>query len=297
MLRALALVFVAIACSNHQTETAPEKKPTDIQDTIPTAPSKKCEWKETKRFKINTKGIVENSGMTYIDGKLYVINDSGNSSKVFSSSDFVNFDSYKIPFDNRDWEALASFNHKIYIADIGDNSADRATFDIIECDQAFSKCASSHFKYPKNKSPNAESFMINPKSGVGYVVMKDYDKHDPDIYRVNLVSKTVELIGVYKFDLVPGHLTNGFADASFSPSGDKFLITEMSGDEHTRVVECTFDLDQVKTQGELDESVKSCHVFKVDNLGQVESISYITENKMVYSSEGSSAPIVEVSCL
>lgn len=92
----------------------------------------------------------ENSGLTIFNGKLYTINDGGNSSELFE----LNSDSGKIQrkiiskFNNTDWEAVASDSTYFYIGDFGNNAGSRKELKI--------------FRLPLNPEASADPAMAIP---------------------------------------------------------------------------------------------------------------------------------------
>lgn len=76
--------------------------------------------------------LKENSGLDFFRGKLYTINDGGNTSEIFEidkkSGKILN----KIPTNlkNFDWEAIASDSTQIYVGDFGNNAGTRKDLKI-----------------------------------------------------------------------------------------------------------------------------------------------------------------------
>lgn len=74
----------------------------------------------------------ENSGLTILNGKLYTLNDGGNSAELFA----LNSDSGAIEhrvlttLKNTDWEAVAGDSMSFYIGDFGNNAGSREDLSI-----------------------------------------------------------------------------------------------------------------------------------------------------------------------
>lgn len=71
--------------------------------------------------------LKETSGLAWLDGKLYTINDSGNSSEYYEinpkNAQIIAI--HEVNFPNKDWEAITSDGEYLYIADIGNNAGSR----------------------------------------------------------------------------------------------------------------------------------------------------------------------------
>ena len=76
--------------------------------------------------------LKENSGLDFYRGKLYTMNDGGNSSAIFeidpSSGKILNTVKTELP--NHDWEAIASDSLHIYTGDFGNNAGTRQDLKI-----------------------------------------------------------------------------------------------------------------------------------------------------------------------
>ena len=76
--------------------------------------------------------LKENSGLDFFRGKLYTMNDGGNSSEIFeiNKSSGKILKTIKTGLVNTDWEAVASDSMFIYIADFGNNAGTRKDLKI-----------------------------------------------------------------------------------------------------------------------------------------------------------------------
>lgn len=86
----------------------------------------------TRIFKLDKK-LAEISGITYLENKIYAINDSGNKSEVYilDENDFDIDSSARINgAKNHDWEEICSYNNTLYIGDFGNNSGSRENLRI-----------------------------------------------------------------------------------------------------------------------------------------------------------------------
>lgn len=75
-----------------------------------------------------SRALQETSGLTCdATGNRFTINDSGNNPLLFRVDDGGKIAStYKLPFKNQDWEAVAADHDSVFIADVGNNNGKRA---------------------------------------------------------------------------------------------------------------------------------------------------------------------------
>lgn len=86
------------------------------------------------RTVILSDSLQENSGLTFFNGKLFTINDSGNAPILFEidkNKGKIN-QIFKIKQENRDWEAITCDSNHIYIGDFGNNTGTRKDLRIIK---------------------------------------------------------------------------------------------------------------------------------------------------------------------
>src|SRR5690606_41727006 len=71
--------------------------------------------------------LKENSGLSFFNGKLYTINDGGNSSEIFEiDPKYAKIkSSFQTSVKNVDWEAIASDSVSLYVGDFGNNAGTR----------------------------------------------------------------------------------------------------------------------------------------------------------------------------
>jgi len=255
-----------------------------------------CVWKEVSREYISYGKIKENSGMAFLNGVLYLHNDSGDSSRYFSGKKpYDYFDEHATSIKNTDFEAMASYKDDVAICNCG-NSWNKNSIDIDYCNVHTNNCRSHVAKFP-NGTKDIETFMIDPLTGNEFFIAKLYDRKNPDIWMLKNGEDTVKLIGTYKYNLVPGHIMKVFSDGAFSPSGNFFILTEIDGPLITTMVKCDFNLSSVESEIDLDLKVKNnCKTFKVKSISQIESLAFVNEGTFVYSSEGKNSPLITMSC-
>ena len=76
--------------------------------------------------------LKENSGLSFFNGKLYTINDGGNSSEIFEiDPKYAKIkSSFQTSVKNVDWEAIASDSVSLYVGDVGNNAGTRKDLKI-----------------------------------------------------------------------------------------------------------------------------------------------------------------------
>jgi hypothetical protein len=83
--------------------------------------------------------VAETSGLLYLGGKLWTLNDSGNTPVLFrvDSTDGHVVQQVRISnFDNVDWEDLTADAQYVYVGDFGNNNGDRRDLRILRVAQA-----------------------------------------------------------------------------------------------------------------------------------------------------------------
>ncbi len=127
--------------------------------------------------------VIESSGLarsTYARSTLFTHNDSGDTARVFaiaadgSTSAVLTLAGVAA----EDMEDVASGpGHRLWLADIGDNSRDRATISVYRFDEPETLSSRTvtatrfRFRYPDGRH-DAEAFLVNPRTGRLFVVSK-----------------------------------------------------------------------------------------------------------------------------
>lgn len=96
--------------------------------------SQQTDFLKIKKYRISylDDKIQETSGLSFLNGKLYTFNDSGNSPELFeiskTSGEILNV--LKVKGKNKDWEALTNDGTHFYIGDFGNNDGKRKDLEI-----------------------------------------------------------------------------------------------------------------------------------------------------------------------
>jgi hypothetical protein len=96
--------------------------------------SQKTDFLKIRKYRITylDEKIKETSGLSFLNGKLYTFNDSGNSPELFeldkTTGEIINI--VKINGKNKDWEALTNDGNNFYIGDFGNNGGTRRDLEI-----------------------------------------------------------------------------------------------------------------------------------------------------------------------
>ncbi|MFN8369938.1 MAG: hypothetical protein U0T83_04845 [Bacteriovoracaceae bacterium] len=290
-------------------------KPKPTPQPQPEEPSNPGGYKFGKRIGYNPSGVTENSGMVYSKTyeRMYMINDSGNGNYFFVTDMKGNLIE-KVKINNAknvDFEGLSyapcDQDKCIYIGDIGDNSEDNSTHHvyIIKELNTFNKSASLKtditFTYEKGLTPNAESLAVHPITGDIYIATKNYSGHSTFLYKISKsvfsgksnVSTVAKLVGEVSYTTLESSTKIDYThttDMAFSPSGEKFLLLT---DQSRTVWEFSVDLSKFNYLN-VNDVYDHYKVIPVDYLGQEESLTYYNENEFIYTTEGDSAPILQV---
>ncbi len=118
-----------------------------------------------KSYKLDSK-LSEISGITFSNGKIYAINDSGNKNEVYilDQNTFDIVSSQEIyGTKNIDWEEISSYNNTLYIGDFGNNAGNRKDLKIYKIlpDSIYfkkSKPEIIEFKYELQESFNLREY-------------------------------------------------------------------------------------------------------------------------------------------
>jgi hypothetical protein len=120
--------------------------------------------------------LAELSGLTFGDGVLYAIGDSGNDEQIAELDEDCAVTRWiPNPVDPYDVEDLAFHNGSLWLADIGDNGARRPTIALTRVDPADGSGELYRLRYPDG-AHNAEAVVISPDGEV-VIVTKDLSGH------------------------------------------------------------------------------------------------------------------------
>jgi hypothetical protein len=164
-------------------------------------------------FTITDKRIPESSGLTRdVAGKRYwTVNDSGDSAVAYALSRKGQVvGSFKYRADPKDVEAVAMYGRRLYVADIGDNTARRPfvtvyAFDNPPTDGSTVSYQAYDFAYPDGKH-DAETLLVD-SVGRLYIVTKG--GKDAAIYAAPGVPSRQNLNRLVKVGAAPPYVTDG----------------------------------------------------------------------------------------
>src|SRR5690606_27007919 len=96
--------------------------------------AQRIDWLKIRKHRVTvlSDSLRENSSLGFSNGKLYTINDSGNSSEIFKLNSENGEITGKINtgIPNKDWEAIATDDNYFYIGDFGNNNGIRRDLKI-----------------------------------------------------------------------------------------------------------------------------------------------------------------------
>ncbi len=263
--------------------------------------------------KIKSADITESSGLAASrcqENVLWTHNDSGDDAYIFAldlSGD--NLGTWKIAnAENIDWEDIASFKDKagkcfIYIGEIGDNKLQRhehAVYRVAEPTVSDATKTSSkknsqtvnafevvRFVYP-DFDQDAETLMVEPKSGDIYVVTKRVSGPS-GVYRLKPNFDNTETQRAEKVtELAVPSIPNGFVTGGdISPDGRRIVICDYAQAYEWSLPETNTAFDDIwnKEPARIDLGKR--------NGG--ESVCYSASGTSIFaSSEGRNSPLIEV---
>jgi len=248
---------------------------------------------------IDIKGLDDNvketSGLAYIDGRLFTINDSGGSNVVYEidakAGDILRTVTIK-DAANVDWESLAFDGSYLYIADIGNNQGNRkdlkiykvAKKEILENDTAdaeiisFSYADQNRFDYDSFTTPYDAEALVAYEGNL-YVFTKNWQDYTTHIYKIPNDPGSYEAFSVDKrsLDIL---VTGASID---SKSSTIALVGYTNPHEASR----TFKSAVVKLSGFLDERFFSGRMEEYEiSGGQFEALSFKISPELYVSAEG-----------
>ncbi len=173
--------------------------------------------------------ITESSGLcrsTYGGSLLYTHNDSGDSARFFAvNAKGRTVATYRLGGATaRDWEDISTGpNHTIWLGDIGDNSRSRRYVSVYRVHEPSTVGSRTlpwtrySFVYPDGHH-NAESLMVQPKTGRLYIVTKS--RSGAGVYRAPATLSTTAKNRLTRIAGAPVLATGG----EFFPDGRRFVI-------------------------------------------------------------------------
>jgi hypothetical protein len=263
--------------------------------------------------KIKSADITESSGLATSrcqENVLWTHNDSGDDAYIFALNfNGENLGTWRIAnVENIDWEDIASFKDKsgkcfIYIGEIGDNKLRRrehAVFRVAEPGVSDATKSSSkknslmidafevvRFVYP-DFDQDAETLMVEPKSGDIYVVTKRVSGPS-GVYRIKQNFASIEIQRAEKVtELSVPAIPNGFVTGGdISPDGQRMVICDYAQAYEWSLPDNVTQFDEIWKQ----------EPTRID-LGKRsggESVCYSANGSSIFaSSEGRNSPVIEV---
>lgn len=158
--------------------------------------AQKVDWFKIHRYKVAylSEEVQETSGLTLMDDKLYTLNDGDNPSEIFeldkTTGQIIN--RISIPFQNFDWEAIASDGNNWYIGEFGNNWGIRKDLKIYKIPKdSLKNTEIISFHYPEqtqfNKKPHqhnydAESLVYH--NGNLHLFTKEWESYQTTHYQI-----------------------------------------------------------------------------------------------------------------
>ncbi len=238
--------------------------------------------------------IQETSALNFFQGKLYTLNDSGNTSELFEidSTNGTIINVLQTGLSNRDWEALSSDDRYFYIGDFGNNAGTRKDLKIykvplknekIEKDSiktiSFSYPEQSDFS-PKNLNNNFDAESLISIHGNLHVFTKEWTSKGVSHYVVNAniqESQAAVKTEYFKTDFV-------VTDASYY-EGKLYVVG------YTKLAAAYLMIfEESRPSVFFEKEPKKFHVGTAFSVGQIEGIT-VNENGIYISAEAFSSPL------
>jgi hypothetical protein len=247
-----------------------------------------------KRLATLDKKIKESSGLIYISGRLFTLNDSSGKAEVYE------IDSYgrvariiKINgATNIDWEAITQDDSYIYIADIGNNKGDRKDLKIYKIDKSdfMSKnivdseiieikySDQDNFDYKVFSTPYDAEAIMSYKDKL-YIFTKNWKNEVTKVYPVSKEpgSYTVDEFTSYTYDFL-------VTDVTYHVKANKIILVGYGSQFMT--IQKIVILDDFSGDDFFSGNIHQIEI-KTDLLGfkQVESITNDSAEKIYLTSE------------
>ncbi|MEL6190576.1 MAG: hypothetical protein AAFR66_00935 [Bacteroidota bacterium] len=237
-----------------------------------------------------TTKLSESSGLVYLNGKVWSINDSGNKSEVYEvdpgTGDILHTVEL-VNVKNRDWEDLAKDDKYLYVGDFGNNQGKRQNLAIYRV--PIDKLAEPYvfaeiirFRYEDQDSfepgPihafDCEAFVIS--DGIIHLFTKNRDQEG--IHHYTLPAETGDQIAKH----VETYVTQGMITAADISDQKELLL--LGFDPLSKGV-MIWRFDKQEDNSFFSESPRHVKIGDWLSLGQAESICWVTESTGFISNE------------
>lgn len=127
--------------------------------------SQKTDFLKIKKYRVGylDQKIQETSGLNFLNGKLYTLNDSGNAPELFeinkTSGEIIK--TLKVNARNTDWESLTNDGSNFYIGDFGNNDGSRRHLTIYKVPFVGDSLQNSQVKEIKFHYPEQTDYISN----------------------------------------------------------------------------------------------------------------------------------------
>lgn len=247
-----------------------------------------CDWKSSNYGSFSGDLLPEASGMTSDGKNLYFINDTEGDGAVYVYSSEGELVRKSISWAPRNLEAISrgkcGSKTCLFLADIGDNDRDRESVSVLAVEEGtFQKTQEWKFRY-EDGAQNVEAFFVSNEGEFFFLSKseKKKSKGEAKLYRMKIQESggMAEKIGSTNFEAP-------VTDMAVSPDGKKIAVLTTTGASE-------FSYDSF-VQGDFAKA----KVLPVQNLAKQESIAYLTNEALLWSSEAkkmNSVPILRLDC-
>lgn len=241
--------------------------------------------------------VNETSGLLFVDGKLFTINDGGNTAEILQidiRTGTVIKTIHVRNAQNKDWESITCDSNNIYIGDFGNNLGTRRDLSIL-------KISRKDFLNPVNDSVDAQYIFFNypDQQNFSQAMLKTNFDCEAFIYyegALHLFTKNwldyktkhytlPTTAGTYQAQLMNVYDVKGLiTDACISESGTLALIGYYK--KYGKFYRCfTWVLDDFKADDLFSGRSQRIETGSVLRLGQTEGCCFEDENSLLISGE------------
>ncbi len=162
--------------------------------------AQRVDWLKIRKYRTSvlSDSLKENSGLSFLNGKLYTINDSGNSSEIFELDPENGEITRKIETGliNKDWEAITADEEYFYIGDFGNNKGNREDLKIYRIRKdSVQDFREIPFQYPQQKEflkkshrNNWDAECLIFRDGFLHLFTKEWQSYQTTHYRLDPVK-------------------------------------------------------------------------------------------------------------
>ncbi len=247
-----------------------------------------CDWKSSNYGSFSGDLLPEASGMTSDGKNLYFINDTEGDGAIYVYSPEGELVRKNLSWAPRNLEAISrgkcGAKTCLFLADIGDNDKDREFVSVLAVEEGtFQKVQEWKFRY-EDGAQNVEAFFVSNEGDFFFLSKeeKKKSKGEAKLYQLKTQESggKAEKIGSTRFEAP-------VTDMAVSPDGKKVAVLTTNGGRE-------FSYDSF-----VNGNFVGGEVLPLQNLAKQESLTYFTNETLLWSSEAkkiNTVPILRLDC-